>query len=112
MHCRYCRKNLTAAMAVYDLGKSKKSMMEIAPQSWCIKLEGKMDKYDFYDFEKVEAFINQRACKYMDYIRRWLAAKEKGNDKAKERALKMMRKHREQDEKFKMMAREARYYWW
>ena len=29
----------TSVMAVYDLDKSKKSMMEIAPQPWCIKLE-------------------------------------------------------------------------
>ncbi|MEN9343251.1 MAG: hypothetical protein RLZZ453_38 [Chlamydiota bacterium] len=71
-----------------------------------------MDKYDFYDFEKVEELKNQRARKYMDYVRQWLAAKEKGNDKAKKRALKIMRKHRDQDEEFKMMAREAGHYWW
>jgi len=71
-----------------------------------------MDKYEFYDFEKVEALKNQRARKYMDYVRRWLAAKEKGNDKAKERAIKAMRKHKEQDEKFKIMAREAGHCWW
>ena len=47
-------------MAVYDLDKSKKSVMETAPKPWRIKLEDKMDKYDFYDHEKVEEFINQR----------------------------------------------------
>ena len=71
-----------------------------------------MDKYEFYDYEKVENLKNQRARKYMDYVRRWLSAKEKANDKAKERAIKAMRKHQEQDEKFKMMAREAGQYWW
>lgn len=71
-----------------------------------------VDKYDFYDFEKVEEFKNQRARKYIDYVRQWRAAKEKGNDKAKERTFKMMKKHKEQDEKFKMMAREAGHYWW
>lgn len=71
-----------------------------------------MDKYDFYDHEKVQELINQRARKYMDHVKRWLAAKEKGNDKAKERAIKAMRKHKEQDEKFKIMAREAGHYWW
>ncbi|MDE3055464.1 MAG: hypothetical protein KGI80_02025 [Verrucomicrobiota bacterium] len=53
--------------------------METASQPWCIKLEDGMDKYDFYDFEKVEELKNQRARTYMDYVRRWLAAKEKGN---------------------------------
>jgi hypothetical protein len=72
----------------------------------------KMDKYDFYDHEKLQELINQRARKYMDYARRWLVAKEKGNDKAKERASKAMRKHRQEDEKFKIMAREAGHYWW
>ncbi len=48
----------------------------------------------------------------MDYVRRWLAAKEKGNDKGKERVFKVMNKHKEQDEKFKMIAREAGHYWW
>ncbi|MGC1878839.1 MAG: hypothetical protein WA678_05645 [Rhabdochlamydiaceae bacterium] len=71
-----------------------------------------MDNYDFYNFEKVEQLKNQRARKYMDYVRWWLAAKEKGNDKAKERTWKMMKKHIEQDEKFKIMAREAGHYWW
>jgi len=33
------KRNLTAVMAVHDLDKSKKSMLETAPQSWCIKLE-------------------------------------------------------------------------
>ena len=37
-----------------------------------------MDKYEFYDFEKVEALKNQRARKYMDYVRWWHAAKESG----------------------------------
>lgn len=54
-----------------------------------------MDKYEFYDFEKIEALKNQKARKYMDYVRRWLVAKEKGNDKARERASKAMKKHRE-----------------
>ncbi len=85
-------------------------MRETAPEPWCIKLEDKMDKYEFYDFEKVEALKNQRARKYMDLVRRWLVAKEKGNDKAKERASKAMKKHREQDDQFKIMAREAGHY--
>jgi hypothetical protein len=71
-----------------------------------------MDKYDFYDYEKVEALKAQRARKYMDYVRQWHTAKEKGNEKAKETAFKAMKKHKEQDEKFKMMAREAGQYWW
>jgi len=79
---------------------------------WAQKGRDKMDKYEFYDSEKVEALKNQRARKYMDYVRLWLAAKEKDNDKAKERASKAMKKHREQDEKFKTMTREAGHYWW
>lgn len=71
-----------------------------------------MDKYDFYDYEKVENLKNQRARKYMDYVKRWLTAKEKGNDKAAESVFKSMKKHKEQDEKFKIMAREAGHYWW
>lgn len=72
----------------------------------------KMDKYDFNDHEKVENLKNQRARKYNGYVSQWLAAKEKGNDKAKERAIKAMKKHKEQDEKFKIMARETGHYWW
>lgn len=71
-----------------------------------------MNKYDFYDYEKVEEFKAQRARKYMDYAKQWFKAKEKGNDKTKVRVLKAMKKHREEDQKYKTMAREAGHYWW
>ena len=70
-----------------------------------------MSKYDFYDSEKVDKLKKERAKKYMTIVRKWHDAKEKGDEKACQRAIKSLAKHRAEDLKLKESANEAGVYW-
>lgn len=71
-----------------------------------------MDDYDFYDYEKVQKLQNERARKYMDLVRKWHDAKEKGDEEAMKKAAKAMLKHKDADKVLKEKAEKAGYYWY
>jgi len=71
-----------------------------------------MNDYDFYDYDKVEKLQNERASEYMDLVRKWHKAKEKGDDAAKKKVIQAMSKHKESDKVLKEKAEKAGYYWY
>jgi hypothetical protein len=72
-----------------------------------------MDEYfDWYDYDKVQELHDKRCEKYMDLIRDWRDAKEKGNVKTLERASKAMSKYRVETEKLKEKASLCGFYWY
>lgn len=71
-----------------------------------------MNKYDFYDYEKVEKVRIERSRKYMDLVNKWHNAKEKNDEVMKIKTIEDMSKHKKQDEKYKAMAEEAGYFFY
>lgn len=71
-----------------------------------------MNKYDFYDHEKVGKFKEERSEKLMRLYRRCLKAKEKGDMEAKEKIMLSIIKHKAAEEEYKKSAKEAGFYWY
>jgi hypothetical protein len=71
-----------------------------------------MDKYDFYDYDKVVNLQETRAGKYLELVRKLRVAREAADERAIERIRKAIRKYRDQNEKYKDMAEDSRAYWY
>lgn len=71
-----------------------------------------LNDWEFYDFDKLEELRDQRSSKYMNLVRKWHKAKEKGDDAAKKKAIQAMSKHKESDKVLKEKAEKVGYYWY
>ncbi len=71
-----------------------------------------MHDYEFYDYEKVEKLRKEHSEKHMEIVRKWYAAKEKGDAKAMKRWIKALSKHKEENLKLKERAESAGHYWY
>ncbi len=71
-----------------------------------------MNKYDFYDYDKMEELRDGYHKTGVDLFRRLYNAKEKGNQRAAERARKALVKHEAKGKKMKERAEEAGFYWY
>ena len=71
-----------------------------------------IDAIDFYDYDAMEKLQERRNKKYMNIVRKWAAAKEKNDEKAKQRALKALSRHKKQDEVLKERSEQSGYYWY
>jgi hypothetical protein len=70
-----------------------------------------MDKYDFYDSDKVDAFREARNKKFRGIIKRYSEAKEKCDPAAITKSLEAISRFKEQDKKYEQYAEEAGICW-
>jgi hypothetical protein len=68
--------------------------------------------YDFYDYDKLEKLNKSRSNQLLKLHRKFLAARDKGNENAAKKAWEAIRKHEEIDDLLKEKAREHHYHWY
>lgn len=68
--------------------------------------------FDCYDDDQVEKLREERANKYMNLIRKWHIANEKGDDESMKKAIRAISKHKEADKGIKEKAKRAGSYWY
>jgi hypothetical protein len=71
-----------------------------------------MKKYDLYDFDKFEKARDTYHERILDIYRRFHKAKEKGNQKGAEKAIRALAKHKKKEKCLKEWAKEAGFYWY
>lgn len=71
-----------------------------------------VDYFDWYYWDKVQTFYNERVNKYTDLVKDWYAAKEKNDERQMKGTAKAMARHRKQNQVYKGKAEEAGHYWY
>lgn len=70
------------------------------------------DYIDWYDDDAVEKLQEKRTKKYIELVKAWHDAKEKGEEEAMKKAFQALQKHKGADKKLKEKAEEAGSYWY
>lgn len=67
---------------------------------------------DWYDHDAVQKLYDSRAEKMVSIFSKISEAREKGDEEALKKHYSALRKHREQNEKYKKLAEETHFYWY
>ena len=70
-----------------------------------------MQDYEWYDHKKVQKLYDKQSKKYISLARNFIEAKNKGNQKAMEKASKALREYNSKNEEFKEKANQHYFYW-
>jgi hypothetical protein len=72
---------------------------------------GKYDYFDWWDHDKVKELNDKHSKQWIQLYKKVRDAKEKGDEKALDKARQAFRKHEEKGRKYKEKAKETYYYW-